>query len=122
MGRLFGSERGEGRIGVIISLALLLAACYVAYVLIPIKVRTYEFQDAMRDEARFGAVRKKDDIVHDRLMKKAKQLGIPLEGKNLLVGRDGGMYVITATYTIPIDLTLYQDKWTYNQRATAPIF
>jgi hypothetical protein len=122
MGRWFGNERGEGRIGLLLSRVVLAAACYSAYVLIPIKVKTYEFQDAMRDEARFGAVRKKDDIVHERLMKKARQLGIPLEKKNLMVGRDGGMYVITASYTIPIDLTLYKDNWTYNQKATAPIF
>ena len=51
--RRLGNSRGEGRIGLIISLALLLAGVYTAYVLIPIKVRTYEFYDAMRDLTNF---------------------------------------------------------------------
>ena len=115
-------EAGEGKIGVLISLVLLLGACYAAYVLIPIKVKTYEFYDTMRSEARFGAVRKRDQIVHDRLIKKARQLGIPLKAENLEIKRDGGMYVITASYTIPVDLTVYKTDWVYRERATAPIF
>jgi hypothetical protein len=115
-------EAGEGKIGLLISLALLLSAAYAAYVLIPIKVRTYEFYDTMRSEARFGAVRKRDEVVADRLLKKARQLGIPLKKENLEIKRDGGMYVITAHYTIPVDLTVYQTDWVYRERATAPIF
>ncbi|MFQ5670584.1 MAG: hypothetical protein ACE5HD_08730 [Acidobacteriota bacterium] len=115
-------QRGEGRVGVLLSLAVLLAAIYSAYVLIPIRIRAYEFLDAMRTEARYGAVNKKDDVVHQRLFKKAKQLGIPLEANKLVIKRDGGLYIITASYSIPVDLTLYRTDWQYNQRATAPIF
>lgn len=120
--RLLGNNRGEGRIGLLISLALLLAGVYSAYVLIPIKVRTYEFYDAMREEARFGAVRRRDQIVHDRLMKKARQLKIPLKGENLEITRDGGQYIVVAHYTIPVDLAVYKTEWVYHERATAPLF
>lgn len=122
MYRSHGSERGEGRLGLFIALVILATGIWTGYVLIPIKVMTYEFYDSMREEARFGAVRKKDKVVHDRLMKKAKQLGIPLNGKDLSVVREGGMYVITANYTIPIDLMFYKTDWIYDEKATAPIF
>lgn len=120
--RLLGNSRGEGKVGLLISLVLLGAAAYTAYVLIPIKVRTYEFYDSMRSEARFGAVRRRDDIVHDRLMKKAHRLQIPLKAENLEIKRDGGQYIVTAHYTIPIDLAIYQTEWVYHEKATAPLF
>ena len=122
MHRTLRSERGEGKIGLIIALAILVTGIWTGYVLIPIKVKTYEFYDTMRQEARFGAVNRKDDVVHDRLMKKAKQLGIPLEAKNLEVRRDGGTYIITADYDIPVDLGYYKTDWKFRERATAPIF
>jgi hypothetical protein len=129
MRRFLGSEKGEGKVGFLISLAILIAGIYVGYVLIPIKVKTYEFKDAMRDQARYGAVHtKRIDIVHERLMKKAKRLGIPLKPENLEIERDGGTlkdggtFVITANYSVPIDLTVYKTKWEYRERETAPIF
>ena len=120
--RRLGNSRGEGRIGLLISLALLLAGVYTAYVLIPIKVKTYEFYDAMRSEARFGAVRKRDNVVHDRLMKKARQLQIPLKAENLEIKRDGGQYIVIAHYTIPVDLAVYKTDWVYHEKAQAPLF
>lgn len=122
MQRTPGSERGEGKVGLIIALVILVTGIWTGYVLIPIKVKTYEFYDAMRQEARFGAVNRKDDVVHDRLMKKAKLLQIPLDAKNLEVRRDGGTYIITAEYDIPVDLGYYKTDWEFRERATAPIF
>ncbi len=120
--RRLGNSRGEGRLGLLLALVVLFSAAYAAWVIIPIKVKTYEFYDAMRSEARFGAVRKRDTVVHDRLMKKARQLQIPLKAENLEIKRDGGMYVVVAQYTIPVDLTVYKTEWIYRERATAPIF
>ncbi|MFQ5720261.1 MAG: hypothetical protein ACE5IK_12000 [Acidobacteriota bacterium] len=120
--RSHAAERGEGRVGLFFALLLLVTGIWTGYILIPIKVRTYEFYDTMRQEARFGAVRRKDQVVHDRLMKKAKHLGIPLAPKDLTVKRDGGMYIITARYTLPIDLTFYKTEWHYDERTAAPIF
>ena len=122
MPRSLRSERGEGRVGLFVALLLLVAGIWTAYVLIPIKVKTYEFYDNMREEARFGAVRNKDKTVHDRLMKKAKQLDIPLKAENLKIERDAGMYIITARYTIPIDLMVYKTEWDYDEKISAPIF
>ena len=123
MRRFLGSEKGEGKAGFLISLVILIAGIYVAWVLIPIKVKTYEFKDAMRDQARYGAVHtKRHDTVHERLMKKAKRLGIPLKPEDLQITRDGGTFVITARYSVPVDLTVYKTKWEYNERETAPIF
>jgi hypothetical protein len=123
MRRFLGGEKGEGKTGFLISLALLIAGIYVAWVLIPIKVKTYEFKDAMRDQARYGAVHtKRIDVVHERLMKKAKRLGIPLKPENLKIEKDGGTFVITAKYSVPIDLTVYKTTWKYHERETAPIF
>ena len=122
MRRFLGNEKGEGRIGVLLAIILVISAAYAAYVLVPIRIKAYEFLDTMRQEARFGAVNKKDNVVHTRLMRKAKQIGIPLKPSHLKVAREGGTYVITAEYKIPVDLMVYKTDWVYEQRATAPIF
>jgi len=123
MRRFLRGEQGEGKAGFLICLVILIAGIYVAWVLIPIKVKTYEFKDAMRDQARYGAVHtKRIEIVHERLMKKARRLGIPLKAEDLKIERDGGTFVITAQYAVPVDLTLYKTKWEYKERETAPIF
>ncbi|MFQ5768367.1 MAG: hypothetical protein ACE5ID_10350 [Acidobacteriota bacterium] len=117
------SESGEGKAGFIFSLALLGIIIWGAVVLVPIKIQSYEFYDEMKEEARFGAIyRKRVDIVHDRLIKKAKQLGIPLDPRDLKIEQDGNLFVITAEYAVPVDFTIYKTTWTYTPRATAPMF
>jgi hypothetical protein len=117
-----GFERGEGRLGLIVALLVVGVVAYAAYVIIPVKVMTYEFQDELEQEARFAALNKKDDIVHQRLLKKAKQLGIRLDPDELTISREGGSMLITARYAVPLDFSVYQTEWTYEQRGTAPIF
>ena len=77
MRRFLGNQKGGGKLGLLLALVILFAGAYAAYVMVPIRIKTYEFLDEMRQEARFGAVNRKDDIVHQRLMKKAKRIGIP---------------------------------------------
>lgn len=115
-------EAGKGRIGTLFALTLLAAGIYSAYVLIPIRVAGYEFLDKMREEARFGAVNRKDTLVYERLIKKARALNLPLDPSHLKIKRDGGTYTIHAFYTVPVDLTFYKTNWTFDQTATAPIF
>jgi hypothetical protein len=115
------SERGEGRIGLIVALAVLGAAIFVGMKVIPVRVNAYEFRDFVREQARFASNTQNDEI-RKLVLQKAQQLEIPLDKKNLRVARTQGEVSISAKFEIPIDLkvTTYVYKFEANEKA--PLF
>lgn len=115
-------ERGEGRLGVILALALLAVGIFLAVKIIPVRIAAYEFQDFIQGECRYAAVRKSDDVVKQRILQKAKELDIPLKAKHLILQRRGGEMVITASYEKPIDLKVYTYVYAHKVQERAPLF
>ena len=115
-------ERGEGRIGLIIAVALVAIGIFLGVKIIPVRIAAYEFRDFVEQECRYAAVRKGDEEVRKRILMKAEELEIPLSPKKLKVERRGGQMIITANFEKPIDLsvTTYVFKFEVNERA--PLF
>lgn len=115
-------ERGEGRIGFLISLIVLGVAIFLGAKIIPVRITAYEFKDTLREEARYAAVRNDDKSVADRIMQKAEELEIPLKRKNLKLKRTTGEIVITAQYEHPIDLKVTTYVYRFDAKEKAPLF
>ena len=115
-------ERGEGKIGLLIAVALVAIGVFLGVKIIPVRVAAYEFRDFVEEECRFAAVRKGDGEVRERIIQKAEELRIPLDPKKLKLQRYGGEMIITADYEQPIDLsvTTYVFKFQVDERA--PLF
>ena len=64
--------RGAIKIGCILWLALLGVFAHMAYVIIPVKVKTSTFYDFMEEEAAFCAVRMTPVIASERVMMSEK--------------------------------------------------
>ena len=120
MGR--SGERGEGRVGLLFAAAILAAGIFLGVKIIPVRIAAYEFQDYVVEECRFAAVRRSDDVVKGRILKKAKELGIPLKQKDLSLRRVGGEMVIKASYQKPIDLKVYTFVYKFDIHERAPLF
>jgi hypothetical protein len=120
--RKFQRQMGEGRIGLIIALIIVAIAIFIAYKIIPVKIKTYEFKDTMREEARMGSLRKTADQTMHILLDKAKDLELPITEKNLVVNRSQSALTITATYTITVDFKVYKYDWRFRQQESAPLF
>ena len=116
------SERGEGRVGLLIALLVVAVAAFVGIKIIPVRIDAYEFRDVLREEARYGAVRNNDKAVAERIMNKARELEIPLNAKNLVVSRTHSEMVITATYEQVIDLKVKTWVYRFNAKERAPLF
>jgi len=116
------AERGDGRIGFLISLALLGAGVFVGVKIIPVRVNAYEFRDFIQEECRFAATRNRDEEIFKRVFDKAKDLKLPLEKKNLHMERTTHEMIISAKYEQTIDLkfTTYVYKFDHEERA--PLF
>lgn len=115
-------ERGEGRIGLLVMLALVGAAIFVAVRVIPVRVAAYEFRDFVTQECRSAAVRPEDAAVAKRILDKAKELDIPLEKKNLRIQRTQSEVLISASFVQPIDLKLGTYRFEFDVKERAPLF
>ena len=116
------NEKGEGRIGLMITLIIVAVAIFLGVKVIPVRIAAYEFRDVMREEARYGAVRNNDATVTKRILEKAAELEIPLKKQDLRVSRTPGQMVISATYEQPIDLKVTTYVYRFNETEKAPLF
>ena len=115
-------ERGEGRTGFLVSLALLGAGIFLGVKVIPVRVNAYEFRDFIQEECRFAATRANDKEIYTRIFDKAKELRLPLEKKNLHMERTTREMIISAKYEQTIDLKLTKYVYKFNHEERAPLF
>ena len=119
---LNASQRGEGRLGLLVSLALLGIGIFVGVKIIPVRIAAYEFSDFLQQECRYAAVRTQDEQVVKRIFDKALELEIPLKKKDLKLQRTANEMMITATYEQPIDLKVTVYVYRFHQKERAPLF
>jgi len=116
------AERGDGRVGFLISLALLGAGAFVGVKIIPVRVNAYEFRDFIQEECRFAATRNSDAEIYKRIFDKAKDLQLPLEKKNLRMERTTHEMIISAKYEQTIDLKFKTFVYKFDYEERAPLF
>lgn len=115
-------ESGEGRIGLLISLAILGSGIFVGVKIIPVRINAYEFRDFIQEECRFAATRNHDEEIYKRVFDKAKELKLPLDKKNLHMERTGREMVISAKYEQTIDLKVTKYVFKFDHEERAPLF
>ena len=98
-------QRGAGKLGTIIGLAILATLVYLGFKIVPAYIDNFQLEDAMKTEARFGFVnRKSPEEVRDSIYKKIQELQIPAGRDDIRVELVGNGMRITVTYTVVIDL------------------
>jgi hypothetical protein len=111
-------QAGEGRFKAIVWLAIFAAMIYVGVMVVPILYSEYQFQDAMTSAARFGSAnRLSADDIRKNLATEAKSDSIPIEPEDIHVEASGGNVRIGASYSVTVNLQVYQ--WTLNFNPTA---
>ena len=116
------AERGDGRIGFLIALALLGIGIFVGVKIIPVRVNAYEFRDFIQEECRFAATRNRDQEIFKRIVDKANDLRLPLEKKNIHMERTTHEMIISAKYTQTIDLKVTKYVFVFDHEERAPLF
>lgn len=114
-------ERGEGKVGCVISLILFIAAVFVAFKMIPVKVRAADMRQTIVDEAK-AAGNRGDVRIRRAIMTKAQELELPLSDKGLVINRGHSKIKITADYTVPIEFPGYTYQWKFHHEYENPIF
>lgn len=84
------------------------AAFYLVWMLFPPYFANYQLEDAMETEARLSSYSSKsEEEIRETLLKKARELEIPISEQQLQVQRSGNTVQIWADYTVHVDLPLY---------------
>ena len=122
-------QRGEGKIGCIVSMLLLGAICAAAFKAVPVYYGNSELIDAC-DFIASGASKKPIETLEREVRDKAKELGVieALTDKNAIrvtktSGAEAGTCTITLRYKRTIDFYgVYKITLPTDKRITKPIF
>ena len=115
-------ERGEGQLGCLFGLALLLVGILVAYKMIPVKVKAAEMRDVVIDEAKSAGTHT-DKRIMEEILAKAQQLDLPVEKDNVEIERMSNNTIrVEVKYTVPVAFPGYTYNWDFHHKAENPVF
>jgi uncharacterized membrane protein YqiK len=119
--RRYRYQRGEGQGGCVVGLILLLIGIFIAYKLIPVKIKAAEMRQTVVDEAKMAGSRDNGRIM-TRILQKADELRLPVTEKDVKINRGNNQIRIDVTYVVPIDFPGYKYNWSFHHSADNPIF
>jgi hypothetical protein len=119
--RRYRYQRGEGQGGCVVGLILLLIGIFIAYKLIPVKIKAAEMRQTVVDEAKMAGTRDNGRIM-TRILQKAEELRLPVTEKDVKINRGNNQIRIDVNYVVPIDFPGYKYNWAFHHSADNPIF
>jgi hypothetical protein len=118
--RMSRRERGESQFGCLIGLILLGLAIFVAWKMIPAKVKAAELRQTVVDEAKSAGTHN-DDRIRAAILAKAREDNLPVTEDNIKIVRGNNEITVTVTYTIPLVFPGYTYNWHIVQEERSPI-
>jgi hypothetical protein len=119
--RLRRRERGEGQLGCLVGLIVLAIAIFLAWKMIPAKVRAAELRGLVVDEAKSAGTHN-DGKIRDFILNKARENNLPVTEENIKISRAHGEITVDVEYVIPIEFPGFTYQWRQHHHAQNPIF
>lgn len=121
MGRI-ESQRGEGNFGCILWAVVVIVVAHVAWMMVPVKIASAQLADFMEEQAKFAEHRSPERIQKE-ILRKAQELGLPLDPKKVSAQRRGDQIYMEAEYTVPVTFFGgYTYEWHFVHDIDRPIF
>ena len=114
-------EAGEGQFGCLFGIILLLIAVFIAYKIIPVKVRMADLRQTVIDEAK-SAGSHNDSHIRKAILAKADEMQLPVTDDNIEINRRSGDIQVDVDYIVPIQFPGYTWQWHQHHHAENPIF
>jgi len=114
-------QGGEGRVGCLFWLVVLAIVVMVGFKMVPVKYSSAQFFDFMYEQAKYAQKTTPDDM-KKTLLRRARQLELPLDPKRLTVKKQGGRILISASYEVPVKFPGYTYVWEFAEEINEPIF
>ena len=119
--RLRRSERGEGQFGCLVGLILLAVGVFIAWKMIPVKVKAAEVRQVVVDEAKSAGTHN-DQFIMKQILAKAREDNLPITEDDVKISRGANEITVKVNYVVPIDFPGYTYQWHIEHVATNPIF
>jgi hypothetical protein len=119
------NERGEGRIGLVLALVVVVIAVYVGIKVIPLKVALFSFSDTIEQRLQRASWRsfeqgKAETIKY--VIEQAEATGYPTDKlKVTMPSPKAGDLIVVVDWQIPLDFAVYQYSWNYHLEKRAPM-
>jgi len=114
-------QSGDSKIGCVIWLLILASVAMILWEAVPVKIRTAEFYDYLDEQAKFSQ-RLKLDFMKREILRRARDLQIPITKKDLIVEKRGGRIRMECSYMIPLEFPFYTYEWEFHHLINEPIF
>src|SRR3954467_8702434 len=92
-------ERGEGQLGCLVGLIILAVAIFVAYKMIPVKVKAAELRQEVVDEAKAAGTHN-DDRIRANILAKAQENKLPVTEDNIHIERAHSEITVDVEYVV----------------------
>ena len=114
-------QRGEGKVSFIFWMLILLFGSLAAWRFIPAKIADMQLKDEMDEMAKLYP-RKDGRFFRDEIYKRADELQIPLEKKDIEVSKTQRRVRMQVKYTVEMDFIVYTYKWNVKHDIERDIF
>jgi hypothetical protein len=114
-------ELGEGQMGCVIGLIVLALGVFVAWKMVPVKVKAAEVRQVVVDEAKSAGTHN-DKVIMGNILAKAREDKLPISEENVKITRANSEITVEVNYVVPIEFPGYTYQWHINHTATNPIF
>jgi hypothetical protein len=114
-------QAGDGKIGCILWALLVAAGVLVAWKAIPVKIQTSELYDYMVEQAKWAGGAPADALQR-RIFAKARELGLPVDTKQVTVEKPGDKVRMRAAFTVPLEFPGYTYQWDFDLQVERSIY
>ncbi len=114
-------QRGQGRIGLFIALIVVAAAIFAGSKFIPVYVAAYDLKDLIRLETQAASLHSDKQVVAI-ILKKGKELQLPITVKNIEVVRTNAKFSLRVHFVKPLDMALFTYQFRFDHKQSAPLF
>ena len=107
----------------ILILLLLIGVLFAATRYVPAYFAAFQFNDSVRQSVKFAGTSKKTvDSLREEVFRQAKELGIPITKKDIVITRRGPSFTLEVEYRWPIDLKIYQHQLLFHISQMGELF
>lgn len=114
-------ERGEGQFGCVVGLIVLVIGIFVAWKMIPVKVKAADLRQEVMDDAKSAGMMN-DERIRASILSKARENNLPVTDDNIKISRGANQITIIVDYVVPIDFPGYTYQWHIHNEQSNPIF